>query len=170
MRINSAVAGTARLKRRSVGRTETECGACDRTRPERPRGSLVRVVRGRGPIHREDGTMSRSTCDVFGTVVLRFGSQPKDDRSPADMLGYRIVHRGGVLPERFEIGPAPERLAPGFDELFIHWMDGATDEQEPIEFALSIVVVDRAGNESLPSEPIRVRHSGSGSQAKPQTR
>ncbi len=40
------------------------------------------------------------------------------------------------------------------------WIDGATDNQEPIDFTLAVTAVDLAGNESVPSSPIRVSHPG----------
>ena len=40
------------------------------------------------------------------------------------------------------------------------WTDPATGGQEAIDFTLALTAVDRAGNESAPSSPIRVRHPG----------
>lgn len=34
--------------------------------------------------------------------------------------------------------------------IFIHWDDGATNDQEAIDFTLNVVAIDAAGNESEP--------------------
>ena len=43
--------------------------------------------------------------------------------------------------------------------LKLAWVDRATD-QEAIDFTVTVTAVDLAGNESVPSLPIRVRHPG----------
>jgi MYXO-CTERM domain-containing protein len=49
----------------------------------------------------------------------------------------------------------------GGNELVFWWADGASDDQEAIDFTLSIVAVDHAGNESAP-KTVRVVAEGRG--------
>lgn len=132
----------------------------DITPPERVSADLLRISRGHGPKVHENGTMSASSCDDIGMVVLKFRAAPKDDRTQPGRLGYLVVLTGGKLPEGFSLSDTANRDLDGNNEYLLHWLDGASDEQEALEFAVSIVVVDLAGNRSVPSEPIWVRHPG----------
>lgn len=130
----------------------------DKTAPERIEATVKQITRGRGPTAGPDGTISMSSCDDIGTVVLAFEPEPKDDRTSADKLGYLLIHTGGELPSSFLLSDKPVRAQ---EEFRFYWIDGATDEQEPLEFAVSLVAIDLAGNKSEPSEPIWIRHPGS---------
>jgi hypothetical protein len=44
--------------------------------------------------------------------------------------------------------------------LRIHWIDGATDDQEEFDFKIAVSAVDLAGNESELSQVVRVAHPG----------
>lgn len=44
--------------------------------------------------------------------------------------------------------------------LALAWTDWANGDHEGIDVTLALTAVDRAGNESSPSAPIRVRHLG----------
>jgi hypothetical protein len=130
----------------------------DRTSPERLGATVKQITRGRGPVKSPDGTISMSSCDDTATVVLEFEPEPKDDRTPSDRLGYLLLHVGGELPRTFLRSDTPVRAN---EQFYLYWIDGATDEQEPLEFAVALVAVDLAGNKSEPSEPIWFRHTGS---------
>lgn len=130
----------------------------DKTAPERIEATVKQISRGRGPKSAPDGTISMSSCDDIGTVVLAFEHEPTDDRTPAGKLGYLLIHAGGELPSSFLLTDKPVRAEKEFS---FYWIDGATHEQEPLEFAVCLVAVDLAGNKSKPSEPIWIRHPGS---------
>ena len=134
----------------------------DRKAPDRIDASVARVVRGRGSVAHEDGTMSATSCDDMGSVVLALASRPNDDRTPPDKMGYRIIRVDGKLPEGAEVSASATRDLSPDNELTFYWIDGATDDQEPIELAVAIVAVDLAGNESEPSAPVWIRHPGKG--------
>jgi hypothetical protein len=129
----------------------------DRTSPERVGATVKQITRGRGPATGPNGTISISSCDDIATVVLEFEPEPKDDRTPSDKLGYLLLHVDGELPRTFLRSDTPVRANEQFS---LYWIDGATDEQEPLEFAVALVAVDLAGNKSKPSEPIWIRHPG----------
>jgi hypothetical protein len=133
----------------------------DRTPPERIEATVARIGRGRGPVVQEDGTVTGTSCDDVGSVGLKLKFIPKDDRTAPEKLGYRFIHVGGVLPEGLQISDHATHDLRMNEELFLHWGDGAIDNQESIEFAIAIIAVDLGGNESAPSEKIWVRHSGS---------
>ncbi|HUP64172.1 MAG TPA: hypothetical protein VM557_02675 [Thermoanaerobaculia bacterium] len=109
--------------------------------------------------------MSVTSCDDIGFITVRIDDLPGDNRTPKTALGYFVIPAGGTWPEAHFF---PENAVRGLSEggeISLAWADGATDEQEAIEFAFSIVAVDLAGNESEPSDPIWVRHAGSRSEA-----
>ncbi|HEU5162847.1 MAG TPA: hypothetical protein VFV54_06870 [Thermoanaerobaculia bacterium] len=132
----------------------------DHKAPAKAEASLARIVRGKGPVPHDDGSVSLTSCDDIGSIVLALKSVPLDDRTPADKLGYRIVLVDGELPKGASLPTNATRDLTPENELTFFWSDGATDEQDPIDFALAVVAVDLAGNESEPSAPVRVRHSG----------
>ena len=132
----------------------------DRKAPERIEASLARIVRGRGPVAHEDGIVSVTSCDDIGSVVLALKAVPRDDRTPPDKIGYRILLVDGELPKGASLSEQATRDLTDENELTFYWPDGATDEQEPLEFALAIVAVDLGGNESEPSAPVWIRHPG----------
>lgn len=131
----------------------------DHSPPPSPDAALVDLRRGKGPTVGEDGSVSVSSCDDLGWISLRV-EVARDDRTPDDELGYLVRHVDGDLPEGMRLSENAVRHPSG--QLVLHWIDGASDQQEPIDFAVSVVVVDLAGNESEPSEPVRIRHQGTG--------
>ena len=130
----------------------------DRTPPARVAAGVKNIRRGRGPVKHGDGAMAVSSCDDLGSITLQLTAS--DDRTSTDNLGYLPVGVEGDLPsgllERVEVQRADDDGA-----LTLWWIDGATDVQEPLKFALAIIAVDLAGNRSAPSEPVWIVHPGS---------
>ncbi len=109
---------------------------------------VLQIVRGIG-----HGATPFSSCDDIGLITIEVDS--KDDRTPPDKLGYRVTVIGGVLPDGF----APisgDRRAIGKNKLSLVWVDGASNAQEYFDFTVEIIAIDLAGNESTPSEPLRI--------------
>ena len=131
--------------------------AVDRTPPSHVVAELKNVRRGRGPVAGGNGTTAVSSCDDLGSITVQLSSS--DDRTAADSIGYLPVHVEGDLPAGLLERAEAQRSHDG--TLTLWWIDGATDAQEPLEFALAIVAVDRAGNRSEPSAPVWIRHPGS---------
>jgi hypothetical protein len=125
--------------------------AVDVTPPAAPAGEVDRIVRGKGAVRAPDGSIQGTSCDDIGMITFRIVTPAADDRTPPERLGYRITLAEGTLPEGLELPST------AFRQPMLHWIDGATDDQEPIDFSVRIVAVDRAGNESAPSAPIRIR-------------
>ena len=134
----------------------------DRQPPAPVTGNVALVVRGR----RVDSAV-RSSCEGMGSIAIDI-TGAKDDRTPPERIGYRITHVAGTLPDGLSL-PSDVRLLPArrpvagdaSREVFVLslvWGDGATNDQEEIDFTLAVTAVDLAGNESAPSPPIRVRH------------
>lgn len=135
----------------------------DRVAPQKPVLEVSNVTRGRGAEVHGDGTMSVSSCDDIGWIELRFVESPRDDRSSRADLGFIVKVVEGSLP----LMPAGDGDGHGYrgggatgEVLALSWIDGATDEQEPIDLTLTVSVVDLGGNRSEPSERIRIQHSG----------
>jgi hypothetical protein len=103
---------------------------------------------------------SGSTCDDIGTVLITPSAM--DDMTPPDGIGFRITLAGGTLPPGFTLPTGAIKREPSYAYLLLTWVDGATDDQDAIDFTLSIVAVDLAGNESAP-QTVVVKDSGAGS-------
>jgi len=124
-----------------------------------PVGSVdVRVSRGHGP-DCSGGRCQTDSCADLGTMGLTF-TPPTDDRTASTDLAYRLEVAEGI---------PPEGLLPGFtflppfspsEGIVLSWIDGDSDDQEPLEFSLRIYAVDQAGNES-PATAIEVSDPGS---------
>lgn len=128
--------------------------------PSAPQAEVSRITRGKGPVPHGEGLVSVSSCDDIGFIVLSFSRLPQDDRATASEIGYLFEFAAGDPPPGFTLPEAPLRILADAREFTLHWSDGATDEQEPLDFAITIVAVDRAGNRSEPSNLVWIRDPG----------
>jgi hypothetical protein len=127
----------------------------DNFAPSPPHMSLMSVQRGLGP--GPDG--SGSSCNDIGEIILKLDEVAQDDRTPPDKMGYLWQVKDGQPPSELEPLPRPVRLS--VDGLLsVWWVDGATHEQEPLEFSVTVTAFDLAGNPSQPSASIQIRHPG----------
>jgi len=134
--------------------------AIDSIPPTAPKLRIEDIHRGYGDIQL-DSFKVNAPESRFGSIGL-IVSGAKDDRTPADSLGYRFIHISGKLPIGFSL-PNATYLAHIVGEekhLWIYWDDGSTWNQDPIDFQIAVVAVDRGGNESPPSNAVRVFHDG----------
>jgi hypothetical protein len=132
--------------------------AVDHVAPGVPSLKLEEIKRGQGP--RNDGCSSTaSSCDDIGSIA--FSHPATDDRTPSDRIGYRFQVVSGKLPFGFALPSQPVVMLISDGRMWLHWLDGATDEQESLDFTLSIVAVDAAGNES-PPQMLRIRDDQGG--------
>ncbi len=125
-----------------------EAALVDHEPPAAPRVVSVGITRSPDPIyHREpDGScmVGTSSCDGIGWVEIVV-EPPVDDQSPSDDLGYRVIPSSRHLRQPVQFLAAPE------GSLFWTFED---DPLEPIDASFQVVAVDRAGNESAPSEVV----------------
>ncbi len=114
--------------------------------------------RGKGPDCAGLG-YSQTSCDDLGTIEMEI-TPASDDRTPTEKMGYRIEVVDGEPP----VGLIPDYdvRAQGGGVLWLHWIDEAKDDQEPLDFTITIRAVDLGGNLGQISEPIEIRHPGSG--------
>jgi hypothetical protein len=125
--------------------------------PPGPIGEVTYTThRGVGPRRSgcSGGEMGTS-CDDMGSVILHF-KPAADPDSDAQSVGYRLLF-AGVLPSGLDV---PVRPIVSDGELFLHFVDGATDEQEKIDFSLTITPVDANGNEGPKSPLVHVTDAG----------
>lgn len=117
--------------------------------PQPPRDLAYTVTRGKGP---KGG--AASTCDDLGIVKITL-------TPPAGDVGFVVEQIAGTLPDGVALTPTPVRLA----GLQIIWTDGATDAQERLDFTIRLASIDRAGQQSAWSAPLRITDSGGGASA-----
>jgi len=118
----------------------------------------TKVHRGEGPNCEGPCAYSQRSCDGMGNFVIEI-VPPVDDRTPADQMGYRIDYLEGETGMDI-IQPDLDRRA-NDGQLWVHWSDGDTDDQEPIDLTITISAVDLGGNVGPASEVIHILHPGS---------
>lgn len=130
---------------------EPDARAADHVAPSLPEPTVQRIVRGRAP-ERSGCGWAASSCDDIGSVTVRTGAV--DDMTPTNRIAYRLTLVAGSPPTGLDLpSHAAVYSADGF---VLHWVDGATGDQEDIDFTLQVVAVDLAGNESAP-QTARIR-------------
>jgi hypothetical protein len=103
-------------------------------------------------LHCRGHECTEGSCPDWGGLRISF-SRPKDDQTPNDALGYRLVWMGASMPDGmldatdhvWRLGSATEVVVE-LDYDAIAGLDGE----------IALIAVDRAGNESAPSEPVHV--------------
>ena len=113
----------------------------------------VSVKRGRGPVCDADGC-SFSTCDDIGAVTVELA--PREARDPR--VGHELALSGGNPPEG--MGQFSRLLSASGDALRLHWIDGDADEQEPLDFSVTVTEIDAFGNRGPDSVEVRVLDDG----------
>jgi uncharacterized protein (TIGR03382 family) len=120
--------------------------------------AVTDIKRGRGPESTGCGS-SGSSCDDLGWIGIN--PAVTDDHTPAEKLGFLVSVVGGKLPQGLDVPAEPLRLPLPGQQIVLSWLDGASDDQEPFDFTLSVVALDLAGNESAPVE-VHVSNDGGG--------
>jgi hypothetical protein len=127
--------------------------AVDVTPPGQVAVMAPQLKRGVGPSSSGCGERTATSCDDLGTLTLHV-VPPADDRTAPEQIGYRIRVIAGTPPSGLTF--PDQAVVPYAGRLDFVWIDGATDDQEPIDFTIEIVAVDRAGNQGQPSAPVRI--------------
>jgi hypothetical protein len=136
---------------------EPQAHAADASPPTAPIVTIQSIRRGKGP-ERQGCSQTASSCDDLGMIILQVSAT--DDQTETASLGYRIELVSGSLPSDLSLPETAVRPATS-EGLLLYWGDGNTDEQEALDFTLSIRAVDLAGNEGPPTA-VEVRDLGSG--------
>jgi hypothetical protein len=109
--------------------------------------AVTTIKRGKGS-ENAGCSSSGTSCDDLGWVAIL--PAVTDDHTPASELGYALSLVEGKLPEGLELPLQRFKLPVPGKEIRLSWLDGQTDDQEPFDFVLAVVVIDLAGNESAP--------------------
>jgi hypothetical protein len=96
-----------------------------------------------------------SSCGDEGYLLLRFAPPPE---AVGGGLGYRVVWLRGAAPP--SLLRQLERVLPLDPQAHAISVDLSFKEMPLLEGELALVAIDRAGNESAPSEPVQVKWSG----------
>jgi hypothetical protein len=136
---------------------DPQAQASDTTPPSVPVANVESIRRGQGPTTYANCSQSVSSCDDFGSIGIALTAT--DDQAPTDKMGYRVEVVAGQLPDGLALPTGPVLLTGG--HLYLHWIDGATDDQEAVSFTLAIRAVDLAGNTGPPAN-VEVSDGGSG--------
>jgi len=127
----------------------------DLVAPTLPAIPAPRIVRGKAA-EQSGCSSSASSCDDLGGVG--FQVQATDDLTPPERIGYLFTLVSGSLPAGLVL---PGAVEPRGGEVAFGWVDGADDDQEPIDFTVRVVAIDLAGNQSV-AQMVRVTDEGSG--------
>lgn len=124
--------------------------------PKTPTLSLSSITRGVGPqsIPCQQGTgecFSVSSLDPYGFIYISLSPTQEE-------VGYIAEVVSGDAPQGLVLLDTP--LEAKNDSLSFHWEDGATDEQEPLDFELRVIPVNRAGEQGNPSAPLLISDPG----------
>jgi hypothetical protein len=92
---------------------------------------------------------------------IAFTDLATDDATAVERMGYRFTLVAGALPAGFTLPTGTVVVLISSGMMWLHWDDGATDDQESLDFTLQIVAVDAAGNESAP-QTLRIRDDQGG--------
>jgi len=138
----------------------------DRSRPTAPTIRLKGIRRGTGLIQAA-GVVAQNAEGALGSIsFVAVGAT--DDRTPPEQLGYRFHHVDGDLPQGLVVSDGAFLLQSGA-RLTLYWADGRTWDQERFLFRVTVTAVDRAGNESPPSNIVIVGDGGDMSWVKRQS-
>lgn len=100
------------------------------------------------------GCANQSSCADLGSVRVAIGAS--DDRTPAALLGYRIAISGRKVPAGLPALGEDIRVQ-GSGQLTFFFIDDPAKREE-IDFVLQFQTVDLAGNVSLGTTTVTVRH------------
>ena len=117
--------------------------ATDQVAPTLPPLSVGRLQRGKAM-----EACSGNSCEGMGALAI--AGVATDDVTPETGIGYRFSVVAGALPPGFRLPEGPTQITISDRQIWLNWDDGATDDQESIDFTLQLVAIDRAGNESAP--------------------
>ena len=125
----------------------------DAVPPSKPTLGEVTITRGMAPRRRGfDLRKSHGSCDDLGWIVLELSAQ--DNLSGQRDLGFVFTLESGAVPFDLPTGPVTGKIV-------FSWIDGLTDDQEPIDATLLVNTVDRAGNVSAESLRVTLHDEGS---------
>ena len=127
----------------------------DEVAPSLPSLDELDINRGVGPTRSGLGSQMSTSCDDLGWITLRLSAE--DDLSPPENLGFVFTLDTGSLP--FTLPSEPARPFDG--SITFVWIDGATDDQEPIEATVTVNTMDEAGNLSAESLLLTISDEGS---------
>lgn len=102
----------------------------------------------------ELGQCTSNSCGDMGHVELFF-DPPQDDRTPVEELGFRIEVLEGTLPSSLQASMTRAQALE--DAVRFHL---GFDEATRMDATIALVAIDRAGNESPASNPVRLKFSG----------
>lgn len=132
--------------------------------PPRPDVEVVSVVRGQGPRIHADGTATSVSTDDLGMVRLKVAELIDDDSLPSEM-GLRIVVPDSLSELGRQLGPSGD-VRPSFSksdetwEIWLAWVDGSEDKQEPISLQVLVYAIDAAGNVSAMADTLALVDPG----------
>jgi hypothetical protein len=108
----------------------------DQTPPTLPQPKVARI-------ERHDGTGCRSSDSCGDFVSVQITNLATDDMTPAEKIGYQVslVAGSGFTPPMGDVDPGI------IDGTYWLYLDGNPDD---IDFTLTMVAIDAAGNRSAP--------------------
>jgi len=141
---------------------DTTLQRTDKISPLPPVVRVSRIVRAQGAFHLSDGIWGPSSEGPVGEVSLALSAADGSNLANQD-LGYRYHLVDGNLPDG--LNQLPAGAWPGEQGRWEFWIAFGWGErqswkQESFSFRMYVTAVDRAGNESQPSDTIEVSDAG----------
>ncbi len=115
----------------------------------------VNLNRGTRPEADGCGGGAATSCDDIAILDISF-DDAIDDRTPAERMGYVVRLVAGSLPTGITLSDEPVRLPGGG---LVYSFGDNSEDQDDIDFTVSITPVDLAGNEG-PGTEVRIRAAG----------
>lgn len=150
-------AGACSPMRNAPFETDPEEQVVDTTPPAAPEVALTHLGRGSVPDCDNGCGMCSNACNALGSIMITI-IEAEDDRTPFEQMGFRLELLDGEWPEEMYLEDYDIRIEQ--ESIYLHWNDGAKDDQESIDFTLGIRSLDLAGNASAQAAELRITHPG----------
>jgi hypothetical protein len=139
----------------------------DSVPPHPPVITLSGIHRGQGLVRFDNGSVMVNSEGDEGSAMFVIANVDETDFTNRE-VGYRFHLIDGQLPEELTKLPSGAMFpqgAPFRAWIAFRWVDGRTWDQDPFACRIFVTAVDRAGNESGPSNSIAVSHDGRSDEA-----
>lgn len=119
------------------------------------------IWRGEGVTYLDGGLVARNSEGDHGSIAIEI-STASDSTINREDIGYLYHFVDGTFPKSFALPDGAWKANPWTSQVLIEldWDDGGTWQQDAFSFRMFVTAIDRAGNESAPSNIVTASHDG----------